>query len=445
MKYFTPSEKIKQNAKLGLELRAKHGRGGLSTREAGELGIGSGVQRANDLIEGNVSLDTIRRMKAFFDRHSAYKEHHESDPPSNSYISWLLWGGDEAYSWAKEIIEEEDKDTKKGLFFSLLTELDTSIAGTINSNASNIVINKANVDFNDNNQSHPERYFTGLDEETKRKRELIIEQRQKQGITGSKLYEDLPGDDVSETSPSKYTNHPKVDEIRNEMKDNSKEEFIRAAAKVSKVDKDIIEQVYDKGLKAWATSGHRPGATPQQWAIARVYAFLFFPDSGARQVDQYLWDKHLDMQKRWVRLPMKFDYSGIIKPKKKARELKTPDEKVEPLHRNPREDDPSLPLRDRIKRQQKHGGKFEFLRAVNYITNADPSLLDKMFTDALTEYFSTKQKQATSGMEYAMNKIFDWLDSNIDKLDIKKSCDFSFIDLNNELKVQTESLMLNKK
>ena len=294
MKYFTPSEKIKQNAKLGLELRAKHGRGGLSTREAGELGIGSGVQRANDLIEGNVSLDTIRRMKAFFDRHSAYKEHHESDPPSNSYISWLLWGGDEAYSWVKEIIEEEDKDTKKGLFFSLYTDLDTSIAGTINSNASNIVIN-------------------------------------------------------------------------------------------------------------------------------------------------------LDMQKRWVRLPMKFDYSGIIKPKKKARELKTPDEKVEPLHRNPREDDPSLPLRDRIKRQQKHGGKFEFLRAVNYITNADPSLLDKMFTDALTEYFSTKQKQATSGMEYAMNKIFDWLDSNIDKLDIKKSCDFSFIDLNNELKVQTESLMLNKK
>jgi len=44
-------------------------------------------------------------------------------------------------------------------------------------------------------------------------------------------------------------------------------------AKVTGVPLDIIKQVYDKGLAAWRT-GHRPGATPQQWGYARVHSFL---------------------------------------------------------------------------------------------------------------------------------------------------------------------------
>ena len=38
--------------------------------------------------------------------------------------------------------------------------------------------------------------------------------------------------------------------------------------------KNIINQVYNKGLKAWQTGGSRVGATPQQWALARVYKFI---------------------------------------------------------------------------------------------------------------------------------------------------------------------------
>ena len=44
-------------------------------------------------------------------------------------------------------------------------------------------------------------------------------------------------------------------------------------AKVTGVPLVIIKQVYDKGLAAWRT-GHRPGATPQQWGYARVHSFL---------------------------------------------------------------------------------------------------------------------------------------------------------------------------
>lgn len=35
-----------------------------------------------------------------------------------------------------------------------------------------------------------------------------------------------------------------------------------------------LKEVYDKGLKAWATSGSRAGASAQAWARARVYKFI---------------------------------------------------------------------------------------------------------------------------------------------------------------------------
>lgn len=57
-----------------------------------------------------------------------------------------------------------------------------------------------------------------------------------------------------------------------------------------------LNTVYDRGLKAWRTSGSRPGATAQQWAIARVYKFVLVskkkakakgvdPDSNLRRIN----------------------------------------------------------------------------------------------------------------------------------------------------------------
>ena len=36
---------------------------------------------------------------------------------------------------------------------------------------------------------------------------------------------------------------------------------------------NVIKKVYNRGLAAWRT-GHRPGATAQQWGYARVHSFL---------------------------------------------------------------------------------------------------------------------------------------------------------------------------
>lgn len=44
-------------------------------------------------------------------------------------------------------------------------------------------------------------------------------------------------------------------------------------ARVTGVPLPIIRQVYNRGMAAWRT-GHRPGATQQQWGYARVHSFL---------------------------------------------------------------------------------------------------------------------------------------------------------------------------
>jgi hypothetical protein len=40
------------------------------------------------------------------------------------------------------------------------------------------------------------------------------------------------------------------------------------------IPKKTLNTVYDRGLKAWKTGGSRPGATAQQWAIARMYKYV---------------------------------------------------------------------------------------------------------------------------------------------------------------------------
>jgi hypothetical protein len=89
-----PTESMANNAKRGLELRRKFGRGGTAV----------GVARARDLSNRiELSPDTVLRMYSFFSRHEVDKQGKDWDNaerPSNGKIAWLLWGGDSGYSWA---------------------------------------------------------------------------------------------------------------------------------------------------------------------------------------------------------------------------------------------------------------------------------------------------------------------------------------------------------
>ena len=101
---FKPPASAISNAKRGLELRKKWGRGGLSPSEAAAQGIDSGVTRARKIASGKVSTHDVRRMSAFNRHRKNYRpEKKESDGgPTAGTIAWLLWGGTSGVNWAKK-------------------------------------------------------------------------------------------------------------------------------------------------------------------------------------------------------------------------------------------------------------------------------------------------------------------------------------------------------
>ena len=64
-KTYTPPKSAINNAKRGLELRKKYGRGGLTPAEAKSYGIDSGITRAKRISKGKLSRHDVRRMSAF--------------------------------------------------------------------------------------------------------------------------------------------------------------------------------------------------------------------------------------------------------------------------------------------------------------------------------------------------------------------------------------------
>lgn len=109
---FTPPESVQKAAMRGLAMRRKYGRGGLTTQQAGEQGIGSGVARATTLAKGTaVSPDVIRQMVAFFARH----EKNLDTPPEkgNGMIAGLLWGGRPGMAWANKVKGQMDAADKR--------------------------------------------------------------------------------------------------------------------------------------------------------------------------------------------------------------------------------------------------------------------------------------------------------------------------------------------
>jgi hypothetical protein len=112
---FVPPQAVRSNAKRGLELREKHGRGGTAV----------GVARARDLSNGaSISYDTIKRMNSYFARHEVDKKGEGWGKDSAGYIAWLLWGGDAGWSWARGIIRSQESKEK-----STMSNLTTSYFG----------------------------------------------------------------------------------------------------------------------------------------------------------------------------------------------------------------------------------------------------------------------------------------------------------------------------
>lgn len=106
---FTPPDGVVSEAKKALAWRREHGRGGTAV----------GIARARDLSNGkSLSPSTIRRMKAYFDRHQSDKSGEGWSPgdegfPSNGRIAWALWGSDAAWAWSKKVVKQMEAADKE--------------------------------------------------------------------------------------------------------------------------------------------------------------------------------------------------------------------------------------------------------------------------------------------------------------------------------------------
>jgi len=103
---FIPPRIVADNARAALDFRA-------SKPESQRGMTPVGLARANQLANREpVSLETIRRMVAYFDRHEVDKEGATWDEQGKGWQAWYGWGGDEGRAWARRIIEENSMSTK---------------------------------------------------------------------------------------------------------------------------------------------------------------------------------------------------------------------------------------------------------------------------------------------------------------------------------------------
>lgn len=103
-KTYIATDEVAQEAARGLKAIEEHG---------SEAGTPVGRTRARQLANKQpLSFDTIKRMKAFFDRHEKNKEIPEGKQwyEDNGFVAWLLWGGDAGRQFAEKIIAENKRE-----------------------------------------------------------------------------------------------------------------------------------------------------------------------------------------------------------------------------------------------------------------------------------------------------------------------------------------------
>jgi len=111
----------------------------------------------------------------------------------------------------------------------------------------------------------PRKYFSGLSQAARTRRAKEIKKFGSLGFKNPKAYVGFQTDKGVKTRSSQYT-------LRwNRLFPGVKS--IKDRAKATGVPERFLQGSYDRGMAAWRT-GHRPGATQQQWGYARVSSFL---------------------------------------------------------------------------------------------------------------------------------------------------------------------------
>jgi nicotinic acid mononucleotide adenylyltransferase len=170
-------------------------------------------------------------------------------------------------------------------------------------------------DVKDIEGTQPKKYYKGLSKDDKEARAKQFAKGADKPDDSPSSYKPAPGDDEAETKPSKHTlkykkmfgeqdavkaakekikREKEADKVKHDAmldrartqdtqaKNTQSEEYelsedatnaLKKKSEKSDIPLGILRQVYNRGMAAWKT-GHRPGATQQQWGFARVNSFV---------------------------------------------------------------------------------------------------------------------------------------------------------------------------
>ena len=180
-------------------------------------------------------------------------------------------------SKAKEIAKKMSGDMN-----GAVKEIEKLEKGLSNNSSVKDALQKANEDLDAQPQdkdvkkvkgTQPKKYYKKLDKDTKKKRADFF--KKKSGTykksDDNDDYKAAPGDKKAKTKPSIHTK--KFKQMYGEELLDEKIKGLENKAKKTGMPYGILKKVYDRGMAAWK-GGHRPGATQQQWAFARVNSFV---------------------------------------------------------------------------------------------------------------------------------------------------------------------------
>jgi hypothetical protein len=111
----------------------------------------------------------------------------------------------------------------------------------------------------------PTKYYKGLSKTKKLERAKEIRKFTRYHWKDARAYKGFKTNKGVKTKTSSYT-----EQWRSRFPDATS---LEAKSEASGVPLKVIKESFNRGMAAWRT-GHRPGATQQQWGYARVHSFL---------------------------------------------------------------------------------------------------------------------------------------------------------------------------
>jgi len=222
----------------------------------------------NDPLVENKRIEKFLKAEKLSENYNCFKFnnsinlHESSDMEQIMFASQIEQLLERLVTFGLEIKESVPKDKKSGLPSKYVSGLTPA----------EIAAKKKHIERNANlSDKDPEAYKDMPGDERIRKK----------GIPQSKhteKYHDMYGEASSPAQQAAIAINMKERGVKPKNKEAELDEAasdnsLSAKAKKSSISIGTLRKVYNRGMAAW-NSGHRPGTTPQQWAMARVNSYI---------------------------------------------------------------------------------------------------------------------------------------------------------------------------